>query len=439
MEENGSKYHGNARTEEVGDIIDRMPTRFGLWVTLIVLFVFILLFVFGWLVRYPDVISGQITVNANESPIKLIANANGKLGLAGLRSMENVSEGQIIGYLKNPAELSSVLEIDSILRGFDPSLGRPDQLLSGLPSKPSLGELNGRYNAFVNSISELDNYNADRLFDKQIEDLSLLLSDQNKSIEISSNRMEMNRENLDYIKKFYRRDSILFAKKVISESDLDKMQISYFGSKDAYQNSISTLVGNRQQAHQTSGRIREISVQKSEKLKALKIAVVASYNDLVDNIKSWEQKYVFRSPFDGRVQFLKFWVNDQFIAAGEQVFTVIPKTNKVMGQVAISTRGAGKVILGQEVIVKLDNFPYNEYGSIKGFVKTIGLSTNLIKTENGDVESYMVTVEFPNQLRTNYGAVLDAKLEAKGSAEIITKDRRLIERFFDNLRYSLIK
>ena len=57
------KYHGNERTEEVRDIIDRMPTKFGFWVTGIVVFIFLLLMLFGWVIRYPDIVKGQLTVN----------------------------------------------------------------------------------------------------------------------------------------------------------------------------------------------------------------------------------------------------------------------------------------------------------------------------------------------------------------------------------------
>ena len=51
----------------------------------------------------------------------------------------------------------------------------------------------------------------------------------------------------------------------------------------------------------------------------------------------------------------------------------------------------------------------------------------------------MVLVDFPKKFKTNYGTVLDFKAEAKGSAEIITNDRRLIQRLFDNLKYIVNK
>jgi hypothetical protein len=80
-----------------------------------------------------------------------------------------------------------------------------------------------------------------------------------------------------------------------------------------------------------------------------------------------------------------------------------------------------------------------EYGSIEGRVKTISLTTNTEKTQNGNIETYLVTVDFPKGLRTNYGSKLDFKYESKGSAEIIINDRRLIERLFDNLKHAAKK
>jgi len=58
-----------------------------------------------------------------------------------------------------------------------------------------------------------------------------------------------------------------------------------------------------------------------------------------------------------------------------------------------------------------------------------------MKSDKSETENYMVLIDFPNQLKTNYGTELKFKADAKGSAEIITNDRRLIQRLFDNLKY----
>ncbi|MFD2148733.1 hypothetical protein [Mucilaginibacter antarcticus] len=91
------------------------------------------------------------------------------------------------------------------------------------------------------------------------------------------------------------------------------------------------------------------------------------------------------------------------------------------------------------MIIKLDNYPYREYGSIKGKVLSISLTTNTVKTEKGEAETYLVNVDLPDELKTNYGSKLDFKYEIKGTGEIITRDRKLIERLFDNMKYSVNK
>ena len=56
-----------------------------------------------------------------------------------------------------------------------------------------------------------------------------------------------------------------------------------------------------------------------------------------------------------------------------------------------------------------------------------------VKSENTSVE-----VEFPDGLKTNYGKQLEFSQEMQGTAEIITEDVRLLERFFNPIK-SLLK
>ena len=432
-------YFPNQRTEEVQHIIDRMPTRFGFWISVIVLFLFTLLVVFGCLVRYPDVVNGQISINANNSPLKLIANSNGKLKLNGIKSMDEVKEGQVLAYIENPTNPTSVIYIDSLLKLFNPNADDILTIRQKLPHNFSLGELNAKYYAFANSLQEFINYKQDKLLDKQTQNYIALLNEQKNAITTATKRVEMAKNSLSYVHKFYSRDSLLFTKKVISEAELDKTQMNYLSSKDGLQNALNNLITAKQAAQQTESKIQELGIQKPEKEKELQIALTSTYNDLVDNIKSWEQKYVFKAPFAGKVQFLKFYNENQFVQAGKPVFTIVPKEEKAFGQVILPAQGSGKIKTGQEVIVKLDNYPYMEYGSITGRINSISLTTNTTKTEKADMETYMVLVDFPNQLKTNYGTKLDFKAEAKGTAEIITNDRRLIQRLFDNLKYVIKK
>lgn len=427
------------RSEEVQHIIERMPVQFGFWISMIIVFLFSLMAIFGWLVRYPDVVQGEIVINANSSPLKLIANSPGKLKLNHIKSMEDVKEGQVIAHLENSTNPNSVSLIYELMKPYNPNSDEIMKLQQELPRNFSMGELNVKYYAFSSALQQFINYKRDRLYDNQLESMKKILEEQKNTISFTEKRIIMAQNSLKYVRKFYTRDSILFSKKVISEAEFDKTEMSYISSKDAHQNALNNRTNARQQVQQTESKLQELNVIKPEKEKELRLSLISTYNDLTDNIKTWQQKYEFRAPFNGKIQFLKFYTENQFIQTGEQVFTIIPKEDHILGQVILATRGSGKIKEGQEVIVKLDNYPYNEYGSVTGKVKSISLTTSTVKTERSEVETYQVLVDFPNQLNTNYGTKLSFKAEAKGSAEIITNDRRLIQRLFDNLKYVLNK
>lgn len=433
------KLKATERTEEVQHIIERMPTRFGFWVSMIVAILFSLLLFFGWMIRYPDVIQGQIVINGNSTPLKLIANSSGKLRLNHIKSKDEVKEGQILAYLENSTHLKSVIHIDSLLRLYNPSIDEIIKLNEKLPKTFSLGELNQKYYAFKSVLEQFVNDRNDHLFEHQEQSLRQLLQEQEKAAIAAQERINISKNNIKFISKFYTRDSTLFAKKVISESELDKTQLTYISSKDAYQNALSNLISTKQQLQQTSTKLQELNITRPEKEQEIRTALISAYNDLNDNIKSWEQKYVLRSPYNGKVQFMKFYTENQFVENGESIFTIIPYQSDILGQVILPAQGAGKIMEGQEVIVKLNNYPYMEYGAVTGYVNSISLTTSQTKTEKADIDTYQILVNFPNKLKTNYGTTLIVKPEAKGTAEIITKDRRLIQRLFDNLKYSLNK
>ncbi len=199
------------------------------------------------------------------------------------------------------------------------------------------------------------------------------------------------------------------------------------------------LVAMEKQAEQTANSIKELHTQKTIKYKELEINIITSYNHFMENVNNWEHLYIIKSPIKGKLQTLNFWAENQFIQSGTEVFAVVPTQEEIFGQMLLPTSGAGKVQVGQEVVVKLDDFPYLEYGSVRGTVESISISKKQEQTSQGNVEAYLVLVRFDNGLKTNYGEYIKTNKATSGLGEIITKDRRLIQRFFDNLKYVMKK
>jgi len=137
-----------------------------------------------------------------------------------------------------------------------------------------------------------------------------------------------------------------------------------------------------------------------------------------------------KTPIAGQVTFTNFWSINQFVSAGNVVFNVVPENEReIIGKATIPIAGAGKVEVGQRVNIKLDNYPYMEYGLLEGKITNISMVP--VTTEKGGY--YTAEIKLINNLVTNYKKALPFNQEMQGNAEIITKDRRLIERLVEPL------
>ena len=107
--------------------------------------------------------------------------------------------------------------------------------------------------------------------------------------------------------------------------------------------------------------------------------------------------------------------------------TISPQNEKFIGKISLPVSSSGKVETGQKVIIKLDNFPYYEFGSLEG--KISGISE--VPQEN----KYLADVELVNNNITSYGKSINMKQAMSGSASIITKENRFIYKIFYQLKY----
>jgi multidrug resistance efflux pump len=411
-----------------------MPSKFGRMTTIIVIVIVVVAFALGWLIRYPDVSTGAISINANTASISLVSNGYGKLKLL----KENqffLPEETIIAYLENSAELDDMMLVDSLLRSFDSYSNRLLEFRTLLPTRVSLGELNIKYYAFTNALQEYINYYTEDYYSKQQETVSALLGEQRLLLESAQRKALTTMESLEISKRNYRGDSVLYKRNVVSEAEFDRSRQSYLSAENLYQNTANEINSARQQIYGTTQQLQEIAINKRESEKKLLLELTSAFNELSDNIKSWKSRYLFVTPIAGQLQYLKFWTDNRFIAQGEEVFAIIPKEDELYGEVMLPAAGAGKVAVGQEVIIKLDNYPYYEFGSIAGHVRDISLVSNVSVNSMDKAENYLLTITLPDGLVTNYGYKLDFKYEIKGTADIVTRNRNLIQRMFDSIRY----
>ncbi|MNL24359.1 hypothetical protein D3C87_1457890 [compost metagenome] len=130
---------------------------------------------------------------------------------------------------------------------------------------------------------------------------------------------------------------------------------------------------------------------------------------------------MFESPADGNINFFEIWKTNQFVKNEQVLFTLVQLEKGVyFARGKMPTLGSGKVKRGQEVIIKLANYPSEEYGYLQGKIDKI--------TTVANANYYYINISLNNNLVTNQHKIIKPN-NLVGQAEIITEDLRLIERF----------
>jgi hemolysin D len=148
----------------------------------------------------------------------------------------------------------------------------------------------------------------------------------------------------------------------------------------------SSLVTDRGQKAQAAAAINTVS---SEKAKTISQFVADNRNKLNDAVnkadgdvqslakaQSRARRTTMRSPVEGVVQQLAVTTIGQVVTTGQELMVIVPGSGALQIEAFVDNADVGFVKPGQEVVVKLDAFPFTRYGTIKG--KVVSIATDAI-------------------------------------------------------------
>jgi multidrug resistance efflux pump len=136
---------------------------------------------------------------------------------------------------------------------------------------------------------------------------------------------------------------------------------------------------------------------------------------------------VLIAPEAGQVGYIRFLQVNQLVAQDQELFYVQPPATDYYAELAISQKGIGKIRNGQQVILKVEGYPDEEYGYLKGVV-------NYISEMPGKSDSFWIKVNLPQQLKTNYNKEIAFRNNLLARAQVITDDKKLFDRMIGVLK-----
>jgi len=407
----------------VQEILTKVPHWMIRWGNALFLTLILLLLFLSWFVKYPDIIQSEALITTQIPPQKEYAKITGKFDAILVKDNEEVKQNQPLAVIENTANYNDVFKLKSIIDTIKVTNKSFQFPLDSLPIL-FLGDIESQYALFENSYIQYRLNKQLQPFKNEALANQFSISELNGRLRSLQSQKTINKTELDFKQRDLERNKTLFEKGIIATQDYENKQLEFAQAERNYKNYESSISQMREaisNAHKTS-KGSEINRIKEEMV--LLKNVIQSFNQLKRAIKDWENRYVLQSNINGKVSFLSYWNTNQTVNQGDLVFTIIPSENSsFIAKLKTPPQNSGKLKKGQKVNIKLENYPDTEFGVLKGIVKTI----SLIPNKDG---LYLIDVKLPKELITSYNKKLDFKQEMRGTAEIITEDLRLIERFF---------
>ncbi len=427
MPKNNSLDNIELRSEEVQEILEKVPHWMIRWGNVLFLSLIVLLFIISFFVKYPDIIISEAMVTTQIPPQKKFANISGKLDAILVSDNDTVKGNQPLAIIENTANYKDVLKLKNIVDTIHINNKSFDFPIDSVPIL-FLGDIESTYAIFENSYIQYQLNKELKPFSNEALANQNSISELKRRLRSLYSQEEIGKTELSFKKKDLKRSKLLFDKGVISAKEYEDKQLEYAQAERNYRNFESSISQIKEAISNANKTSKGTEINRIKEEMTLLKNVIQSFNQLKKVIKDWEYRYVLKSDIEGKVSFLDVWSINQTVNQGDLVFTVIPSQNSsFIAKLKTPSQNSGKIKIGQNVNIKLENYPDTEFGVLNGIIKRI----SLIPDEEGN---YFIDVKLPEKLITSYNKEIEFKQEMRGVAEIITEDLRLIERFFHQLR-----
>jgi multidrug resistance efflux pump len=413
------------RSEEVQEILTRVPHWMIRWGSVLILFILLSLFAVAYMIKYPDIVSTQIIITTHTPPQKVVARVSGKIESILVQDKMRVQKNTPLAVIENAANYKDVFNLSK-------ALSKGDKTFSNFSFEEfknvQLGDVENAFAAFQKeSLAQNLNLNlkpyqvegkAQTYESIQLKErLGLLLSQK----EINQSELQLQKNDLD-------RYETLYKKGIIATQEIEKQRLLYLQYQKNYKTVLSTISQLKSSLNELNKNSKTTQINQQKENSTLERNQMQAFYQLKKAVKDWQLNYVLTAAIEGKISFLQLWAENQTVTAGENVFSIIPTDQKgYVGKAKAPAQNSGKIKIGQEVIIRLTNFPEREFGILKGKVTAISLTPD----KDGNL---LIDISLTQGLQTSYHKKIAFRQEMSATADIITNDLRLTERILYQFR-----
>jgi multidrug resistance efflux pump len=424
MEENEIEL----RSDEVQEILGTPPSWIVRWGTILLFLGVSMMALVGWLIRYPDVIDAKIVLTTETPPVGVIARTEGPIAQFLVKDNDVVTANQIILVLQSTANYEDVLKIDKLVTALQKAKIDSFQYITPLKNI-ELGEIQSEYSLFVQNLEDLKFGKTEKntSVKSSVSSVTTQISRVKESITYDIRSKDRAEGQLVMAQNLFKKQQDLYAAEVISRVELERERLKLSDIEKQVEAFDENIIRKKNEIISLQKNIGEMNFTEKSDASTSSVRLRESLNNLRSALEKWKQTYLLTAPIEGRVSLNNtFFSAKQFVKQGDLLLTIVPNSNdKIVGRVMLPVAGSGKVKENQRVLIRLDNYPYHEFGTLEGKVE----SKSLVPKD----DLYAIRITMPDSLVTSYHKPIQFQQQLQGSAQIITENKRFLQRIWEQI------
>lgn len=416
------------RSDDVQEIIGTPPRWIVRWGTLVVTGAVLAMVAMSFWVQYPDKVSGRVAITSKIAAVRVNAQKSDLISKIYVKHGDRVKEGDLLVEMQSAANFEDVEELEE----FTKDLNNADQaeLQEFLPSdfkQLEIGTLQPLYAELQTNFEKFQFFENNNAAAKEVVQYKNQMNTINSGIKIQDRKLQNARKTEKLEKKKYERFRTLRNQNTFSPQKLEDQEKILIAAQTRVKeiedqiNQRMLLISGLQK------NIVDIQSSSSETNNENYIKLRNGINNLIGAIDRWNEENLLIAAMDGKVSMVQNWSEKNYIEQGKEIMAILPLNTEddYFTQLFIPIQGSGRIKVGQRVLLKLDNYPYREFGQLDGEVIELpGLPRE---------EGLPVKIKLTNGLITQSGKILKIEQEVRGNGEIITENRSVFARIFENV------
>lgn len=421
-------YHQNEElvSDEIKEIVSYRPH----WIirkgNVVFLMILVLLITLTYIIQYPDMVNASARLVALNPPKIIIAKSEGKLMKLFSVNEEAVKKDQHLGFIESTADYNEVMKLYNWAHQIIEATAVNKYEVLGktqLLDLENLGDLQAIYQNFQNEFELTRQTLAGGYFQKKIGALQKDLQYMSSLKKNIYRQKKIQQQDQQLQQKEYSAYEKLAQEKVIAPLELNQYKSKLLTKDQNIEQVESQLTNNDISTHAKKKEMLETNKQVTDQQQRFHSSLL----ELKSEIEKWIQKYVLLAPEDGKLFYVATLKENELVDNGQNLFYIEPEQTQFYAELTAGQKGFGKIKEGQQVKIKVESYPDAEFGYLNGRV-------NYISGMPNRRDSFLIRVDLPNGLQTNYHKSIFFRNNLSAQAEIMTDSRRLFERLMGQLK-----